>query len=154
MGILKNIFKKSATDEKNGQVVSVVSPAEPAKAVKTVTPKAIEDKKVQTKSEASKVNKKTDNDVFKVILKPLITEKATDLSAQNKYCFVVPNTVNKSEVIKAVINLYGVKPTRINFIKRRGKNVHYGRSHGVTKKVKKAIVTLAATDKIELYEGV
>ncbi|MEK7512272.1 MAG: 50S ribosomal protein L23 [Patescibacteria group bacterium] len=151
---MKNIFKKSGTDEKNDQVVSVVSPIEPVAATKIAAVKKTEEKTAKAKPAVSKVNKKTDNDVYKIISKPLITEKATDLTAQNKYCFVVPNGVNKSEMIKAIINLYGIKPIKINFIKRRGKNVRYGHSQGVTKEVKKAIVTLAPTDKIELYEGV
>ena len=152
MGILKRIFKKALTDKKNDQIVSVVPPDESAKAA----PKAkagAQDFAPAPKRKAA-VTKKIDHDVFKVLSKPLITEKATDLTALNKYCFIVPVSVNNSEVIKAIINLYGVKPIQINFIKRRGRKVRYGHSSGETKMVKKAIVTLSADDKIELYEGV
>jgi len=152
MGILKNIFKKAPTDEKTDQAVSIA----PSLGSTKIVPKAKVAPPVVAPESRRKVavTKKTDNDIFKIISKPLITEKATDLTALNKYCFIVPVSVNKSEVIKAVINLYGVKPIRINFIKRRGRKVRYGHSSGETKTVKKAIVTLAADDKIELYEGV
>ncbi|NQT50038.1 50S ribosomal protein L23 [Candidatus Kuenenbacteria bacterium] len=101
-----------------------------------------------------KVEKRDDPQAYKVLIRPLVTEKATDLADLNKYCFVVPISTNKSEVAKKIINVYGVKPVKINFIRQKGKRVRHGRTFGKTKDYKKAIITLALEDKIDLYEGV
>lgn len=160
MGLLGNIFKKKeeqkrkpvAKESPKGEVKVFAGAAEEIKSSK----KAIE--KVEPKKEerpvAVRVEKKDDPSVYKILSRPLITEKATDLIQLNKYCFVVPLSANKDEVIKKVINLYGVKPAKVNFIRQRGKYVRSGRQFGFTKDFKKAIVTLSPNDKIELYEGV
>ena len=86
--------------------------------------------------------------------RPIITEKVTDLNQLNKYVFEVPEKTSKSEVAKAVMNVYGVKPVKINVINVGGKRVRYGRRFGKTRSWRKAIVTLAASETIEVYEGV
>ncbi|MDD2646625.1 MAG: 50S ribosomal protein L23 [Patescibacteria group bacterium] len=91
---------------------------------------------------------KTAKNVYRVLMKPIITEKATTLSAFNKYIFEVAPQTTKSEVYKAVKELYNFKPIDINMLKVKGKNVRYGRSTGRTKNWKKAIVTLKKGDKI------
>lgn len=104
-------------------------------------------------------SKKTDNTsrydgAFRVLVKPLITEKATDLSASNKYVFVITQAANKIEVAKAVQVVYGVKPVSINIISMKGKVVTRGRTRGRRKDWKKAIVTLKKGESIKIYEGV
>ncbi|OGY41400.1 MAG: 50S ribosomal protein L23 [Candidatus Buchananbacteria bacterium RBG_13_36_9] len=89
-----------------------------------------------------------------MLIKPLITEKATHLVTQNKYSFAVAKSVNKNEVKKAIEGLYGVEPIDINIINVRGKFVRYGRTFGKKKNWKKAIITLKPGDKIDIYEGV
>ncbi len=89
-----------------------------------------------------------------VIVKPLITEKASYLSPYGQYVFEVAPRANKIEIAKAVEAAYGVKPISVNVIHVRGKNVRYGKTSGTTKNRKKAIVTLKPGDKIEVYEGV
>lgn len=91
---------------------------------------------------------------FRVLVKPLVTEKATDLSATNKYVFVVTRAANKIEVAKAVYAVYGVKPVSVNIISMKGKVVTRGRIKGQRKDWKKAIVTLKKGDSIKIYEGV
>jgi large subunit ribosomal protein L23 len=91
---------------------------------------------------------------YKTIIKPLITEKASDLSNISKYVFAVNPQANKIEVAKAVEAIYGVKPVAINVIKMKGKTVSRGRIKGKRKDYKKAIVSLKKGDKIEIYEGV
>ena len=112
--------------------------------------------------ERSKPAKKTDAkalrgaslNAYRVLLKPLVTEKAADLSAHNQYVFMIDPRMNKIEVKKAVRTIYGVDPISVNVSVKQGKSVRYGRTYGVTKSWKKAIVTLKAGDKIEVYEGV
>ncbi len=101
--------------------------------------------------------KKSDSrykDAYRVLVKPLVTEKATDLGAQNKYVFMVDISANKLEVIKAIWAVYGVKPLAVNIIKMKGKTVRRGRIKGRRKDYKKAIVTLAKDQQIQVYEGV
>lgn len=91
---------------------------------------------------------------FRVLVKPLITEKATELNVQNKYAFVVSMAANKIEVAKAIYAVYGVKPASVNIISMQGKVVTRGRIRGQRKDWKKAIVTLKKGDSIKIYEGV
>ena len=90
----------------------------------------------------------------RILIKPLITEKATQLGALNKYAFVVSDASNKLEVAKAIWTVYGVKPVQVNMIKIKGKAVSRGRIRGRRKDWKKAIVTLKAGEQIKIYEGV
>ncbi len=88
------------------------------------------------------------------LVRPVITEKATDLSADNKYAFVVEKSANKIEVAKAIKAVYGVEPKAVNMINMQGKKVARGRIRGQRKDWKKAIVTLKKGDTISIYEGV
>ncbi|MFA5163371.1 MAG: 50S ribosomal protein L23 [Patescibacteria group bacterium] len=89
-----------------------------------------------------------------MLIKPLVTEKATNLSAQNQYVFMVAPRANKIEVAKAVASVYHVKPLGVNLVNVKGKQVTRGRVRGNRKDWKKAIVTLAAGQTIKMYEGV
>jgi large subunit ribosomal protein L23 len=91
---------------------------------------------------------------YKVLVKPLVTEKASDLGVLNKYVFAIAVGMNKIEVKKAIRTIYKVEPVKINIANFKGKNVRYGRVKGKTKSWKKAVVTLKPGDKIEVYEGV
>ncbi|MBL7022170.1 50S ribosomal protein L23 [Patescibacteria group bacterium] len=91
---------------------------------------------------------------YKWIRRPIITEKATYLAAENKYIFEVALNANKIEVAKAISKLYNVDVEKVNVIVNRGKRVTYGRIHGRTKRTKKAIVTLKQGQTISVYEGV
>jgi len=90
----------------------------------------------------------------RLLVKPLVTEKATNLSTENKYVFVVEKSANKIEVAKAIESVYGVKPADVNIVNMKGKRVSRGRIRGQRKDWKKAIVTLAKGDTITIYEGV
>ncbi len=113
--------------------------------------KPVKSKEVKT---PAKSKKEDTAEAYKILIKPLVTEKATDLANFNKYCFEVAKNANKIEIQKAIKNLYGVEPLDINIINMRGKRVRYGRVSGKKKNWKKAIVTLKQGDKIEIYEGV
>jgi large subunit ribosomal protein L23 len=89
-----------------------------------------------------------------ILIKPLVTEKGNLLAGSNQYLFEVAKNTNKVEVKKAVEMIYHVKPTSVNIVNVGGKKVRYGRSFGVMKNWKKAIVTLKEGDKISVYEGV
>jgi len=89
-----------------------------------------------------------------VLRRPLITEKNTDLQAQNKYAFEIAGGANKSMVKQAVEKGFRVKVTKVNVITVPGKTRRVGRQQIETRPWKKAIVTLQTGDKIEFFEGV
>lgn len=91
---------------------------------------------------------------FKILDKPLVTEKVSNLGALNKYVFAVAKSANKIEVAKAVEQVYGVKPLAVNIINMEGKKARYGRIGGRRKDWKKAIITLPEGQAIKVYEGV
>lgn len=156
MSLIKQIFKPKKSDSKPAKTKKVVEAVEVAE--EKVKPETVKSQaKAESKPKAvakKKVEKRDDQRAYKIVAFPLITEKATDLAAFNKYIFIVPTTANKSEIKKTITNIYGVTPVKINIINKIGKNVRYGRSFGKTKDFKKAIITLAAGEKIEAYEGV
>lgn len=91
---------------------------------------------------------------YRVLMKPAITEKATELGALNQYVFIVAINANKIDVAKAIYEVYGVKPVSVNMIKSKGKAITRGRVKGRRKDFKKAIVTLKKGETISIYEGV
>ena len=94
-----------------------------------------------------------------IILAPGITEKSMAGARDKKYTFKVAQGANKSEIKKAVEELFGndkdnFKVKAVNTISVRGKFRRYGRNEGYTASWKKAIVTLTEDSKaIEFFEG-
>jgi len=104
---------------------------------------------------AGKSKKTAKNDIAsRLLIKPLVTEKATQLASANKYVFVVDNEANKIEVAKAVQAIYGIKPLKVNLVNVSGKRVSRGRISGQRKDWRKAIITLPKGETIKIYEGV
>jgi large subunit ribosomal protein L23 len=93
-------------------------------------------------------------DVREIIKQPLITEKSTNLQAENKYSFAVDPRANKWQIKQAVEQIFGVKVMAVNTIRYGGKKRRMGRSEGYTSQWKKAVVTLAPGQQIEFFEGV
>ena len=92
--------------------------------------------------------------IYEVLRRPLITEKNSMLSAQGKYTFEVARDASKPQIKEAVEKAFKVKVTSVNVICVPGKMRRAGRQRGMTPEWKKAIVTLEAGQKIELFEGV
>ncbi|MBK9713644.1 MAG: 50S ribosomal protein L23 [Kouleothrix sp.] len=89
-----------------------------------------------------------------VIIRPLITEKNTNLMALGKYSFEVDRSANKMQIKQAVESIFSVKVLKVHTMNVRGKLRRRGTSYGYTADWKKAVVTLAEGDRIELFEGV
>jgi large subunit ribosomal protein L23 len=94
--------------------------------------------------------------IHEVIIRPLITEKATKLKdATSTVCFEVHPDANKIEVRRAVEQLFKVKVSAVRVINRVGKLKRMGRFAGQRKSWRKAFVRLAPGQKmIEFFEGV
>ena len=88
-----------------------------------------------------------------ILIKPVISEKTTELSEMNKYVFQIPMKANKLMVKQAVKELFGVQPDKINIIRVRGKRRRIRYQFGNTAAWKKAIVTLKDGDKIDIFEA-
>lgn len=109
----------------------------------------------KSKGAALKTKKSADHETsYRTLVKPLITEKATNLGSENKYVFVVAREANKIKVAKAIEATYGVKPVAVNILNIPGKVVTRGRIKGQRSDWRKAIVTLAKGETIKIYEGV
>jgi len=92
-------------------------------------------------------------DVNDIIIRPVITEKATELAKQNKYVFRVHKKANKDMIEKAISSIFGVTPVKVNVMIVRGKRKRVRYNYGYTASWKKAIVTLKEGDKIEVFEA-
>ena len=121
---------------------------------KDLTIEEITNEKKEKKQVKQHIAKSDTKEAYRVLIKPLITEKAAYLKSENKYLFQVNIKATKNEIKKAVFHVYGVWPQDVNIINLKGKKVRYGKSQGVTKNKKKAVVTLKKGESIEIYEGV
>ena len=90
---------------------------------------------------------------YDVILSPVVTEKATAASEKNKVVFKVRLDATKTEIKNAVEKLFTVKVTRVNTLTRKGKNKLFRGRPGKQGDVKKAIVTLAEGQTIDITTG-
>ena len=88
-----------------------------------------------------------------IIIQPLLTEKSNMLREGHQYCFKVDPRANKVMVIKAVQELFNVHPVACNIINVGGKPRRVRQRAGYTSSWKKAIVTLQANEKIQIFEG-
>ncbi|MEM7309506.1 MAG: 50S ribosomal protein L23 [Planctomycetota bacterium] len=88
---------------------------------------------------------------YQLIQKPVITEKATgDTAVRNAYHFRVPMDANKVEIRQAVERLFEVRVRSVNTLRVRGKARRRGYSIGRTQSWKKAMVTLAEGQTIDI----
>lgn len=92
--------------------------------------------------------------IHEIIVRPVVTEKSTDLVERNAYTFVVANDANKIEIGHAVERQFGVKVRAVRTMRYRGKERRVGRNIGRRAAWKKAVVTLREGDTIEIFEGV
>jgi large subunit ribosomal protein L23 len=87
-----------------------------------------------------------------IIKRPLITEKSMQLVEQlNQYTFEVDKRANKVQIKKAVEELFNVTVTSVNVINTAPKKKRVGKYEGFKAQKSKAIVTLKAEDKIEIF---
>jgi large subunit ribosomal protein L23 len=89
-----------------------------------------------------------------ILVRPIVTEKNTALNEVGKYCFEVILTANKIEIKRAVEEVFSVQVSQVNIIKVPGKMRRMGKTSGMTRTWKKAVVTLAAGQRIDLFQGV
>ena len=94
------------------------------------------------------------NKAYQIILNPLVTEKSTQQSEFNKMVFSVPVDANKIEVKSSIEKIFSVKVASVNTILLKGKVKRFKGVLGRRSNTKKAIVTLAPGNTIDLSAGV
>ena len=91
---------------------------------------------------------------YDIIIKPIISEKSMDQSADKKYTFQVALSANKIEIKKAVEEIFGVKVEKVTTCRVLGKVKRMGATSGKRADWKKAVVKLTADSKtIEFFDG-
>ena len=88
-----------------------------------------------------------------VLIAPVVSEKSYGLLDVNKYTFLVHPDANKTEIKIAVEKVFGVKVDGVNTINRAGKLKRTRTGFGRRKSTKRAIVTVAAGDRIDIFGG-
>ena len=88
-----------------------------------------------------------------IIVRPIVTEKTSDMMKDNKYTFQVAIGANKTEIRLAIEAIFNVKVVNVNTIRVMGKTKRMGKYEGKRSDYKKAIVKLAEGNTIPLFEG-
>ncbi len=88
-----------------------------------------------------------------ILLAPVISEKSYGLLDQNKYTFIVRPTANKTEIKIAVEKVFNVKVTDVNTLNRQGKRRRTRYGWGQRSNTKRAIVTVADGQRIDIFGG-
>ncbi|MCH1463229.1 MAG: 50S ribosomal protein L23 [Candidatus Nanopelagicales bacterium] len=88
-----------------------------------------------------------------VLISPVVSEKSYGLLDENKYTFIVAPDANKTQIKLAVEQVFGVKVTGVNTNNREGKRVRTRNGWGRRAATKRAIVTVAAGDRIDIFGG-
>ncbi|HUR18987.1 MAG TPA: 50S ribosomal protein L23 [Acidimicrobiales bacterium] len=90
-----------------------------------------------------------------VILRPVVSEKSYSLLDEGVYTFVVDPAANKTEIRQAIESIFNVRVTNVNTLNRKGKRKRNRKqaTFGTRPDSKRAIVTLAGEDRIDLFES-
>ena len=88
-----------------------------------------------------------------ILIAPVISEKSYTLLDENKYTFLVAPDANKTAIKRAVEEVFNVKVTNVNTINRPGKRIRTRVGFGKRPDTKRAIVSLAEGDRIDLFGG-
>jgi large subunit ribosomal protein L23 len=88
-----------------------------------------------------------------VLLRPVISEKSYRLADDGKYTFLVAPSANKTQIRQAVEEIFHVKVTGVNTINRPGKRRRTRFGWGTRAHTKRAIVSLAAGERIDVFGG-
>lgn len=94
----------------------------------------------------------TKADLRDVILAPVVSEKSYSLIDNNAYTFLVHPSANKTEIKKAVEAIWDVTVVKVNTINRKGKQKRFRFTQGRRADTKRAVVTLAQGDSIDIFE--
>lgn len=86
-----------------------------------------------------------------ILIAPVVSEKSYSLMDESKYTFIVRPDANKTQIKIAVEEIFGVTVTGVNTINRQGKRVRTRGGHGRRPNTKRAIVSLAPGERIDIF---
>ncbi|MDP2692532.1 MAG: 50S ribosomal protein L23 [bacterium] len=150
MGLFDKLKKKHKSEKKTESKESagvLVKKNEAKKEDSKVETKVVETKAVRKYNSAHSFSNK-------ILVKPLISEKATIGEATGTYAFVVNNKANKFQVKEAIKEVYGILPRKVRILNVEGKRTNTGRRSGKRQDWKKAFVVLPKGKTINIHEGV
>lgn len=142
MGLMDRFIKKKTKD----QLKKAVATDDKKKEKKEVA--------AVTESKDAATPAKGGNVAYRVLVKPLVTEKTAVMQSANKYTFIVALWAKKTHVKAAIKEMYGVDPIAVNMVNVQGHRVRFGKSAGKRSDYKKAVITLPAGKSITIHEGV
>lgn len=88
-----------------------------------------------------------------ILIAPVVSEKSYGLLDENKYAFIVDRRANKTEIKIAIQQIFGVKVLQVNTTNRQGKSRRTRYGIGKRPNTKRAIVSVAAGDRIDIFQG-
>lgn len=141
-----DFFKKKKKKELKKEVKKEKKPLKKEEEIKPPT----FEEKVGGKPEVKRPKRKISEKAYQVLSSPHITEKATILEKVNKYVFKVRPKTNKTEIKRAVEDIYGVDVVGVKIINIPKKQRRLGRQTGWRKGYKKAIIEIKKGQKIEI----
>jgi large subunit ribosomal protein L23 len=110
--------------------------------------KEAEEKPLDHLARAEKPVRLAVSNAYRILIRPILSEKGTHLAPLGKYVFAVSPAANKSEIKKSIEQLYSVHVKTVRIVKMVGKRRRYGRTTGRTSDWKKAVITLRSGEKI------
>lgn len=104
------------------------------------------------KNRGAEIAKKNEDYNMKYIVKPVMSEKASNLSSEGIYIFEIKRGANKIQVSHDIAKAYGFKPAKVNIINRAGKRVAAKRIAGQRRNKKRAVVFMPADKRLPIFE--
>jgi large subunit ribosomal protein L23 len=139
-------FNRKKDDAKDAKKSNAPKAAKPEKAEA-----AAEEPSKEAPKAAAAIAPRATGQAYRVLVRPIITEKMTRLGQVNQYAFEVAMTANKLEIRKAVEAVYGVTPTVVRVMRIYGKPVRSRAGMSRRSTWRKAIVTLKKGDRIDMF---
>lgn len=138
-------FNRKKDDAKDAKKSNAPKAEKAKEEVKT------EESKKEAPQAAAAAAPRATGQAYRVLVRPIITEKMTRLGHDNQYAFEVAMTANKLEIRKAVEAVYGVTPTVVRVMRIYGKPVRSRAGMSRRSTWRKAIVTLKKGDRIDMF---
>lgn len=147
MGFLDKFKKKREDAEKSKEETKVKIEKKVEKITKKTTKKS-------DKAPVTKKKKDLKGSAYRVLISPIISEKAAVYETAGVYTFAVAKKATKVEIKNSVKQVYGVEPKKVRIINMEGKKQRFGRKFGRRSDWKKAMVSLPKGQSISIHEGV
>ena len=106
------------------------------------------------KKNVGEAKKTVASHAYRILMKPLVSEKAALREAKGEYTFVVAPSATKTEIKQAVFAVYGVMPSKVRTVNVEGRDTRFARGVGRRNDFKKAIIQLPKGKTMSIHEGV